>query len=414
MWFIIGIIFIVLFPIIEIFNMPLLLILPIGFILFVIQQRKMLFPIKVNSLKSIIPIEYTVGLSLSAAYFIIHAVVLYLFEGNLSIKDLSYFTFPLFYLFLILIFMYSKNNIEILKVYFYVNILIVLAIFIVPSLSHFIKVYYELYAKGPIASPSTAISAIISRPSGLLVHPSLLSFTIYLIGKYLSVKIPKYKYWFLGLSLITIVASSGRAALLILLFIEGISFILKGKSIKRKIVRAVSALIVVMGLFVALYFISPFFNWWINLTLEDLYYGNGFRSHSIEHRLDMFGWLFDEQANVLNFLFGGRLTMDTLSSLGISYIDSEFVMRILQFGLVGYLLLAMPFFVFYYRARKLKHKPFMAFGLFMIMFVFLGSLTTTIMTKMVLVLISSMVIGMCEREMRKHVAKEEVEIRSLT
>ncbi|MGD6831737.1 hypothetical protein ACQCT5_06215 [Sutcliffiella halmapala] len=403
MWFIVCVLLILLFPILTISNMPFILFLPFGIIFYMYHNREKVFPLSVNSLKNTFPKEYLVALIISAVYFIGHGLFLAVIKGSLSLKDVSYFVFPIMYLMLIPIFSKIKYTHELLKIYFYVNVILVILVKAFPPFAHIIKVYYDLYAKGNIASPSTAITAILARPSGLLVHAGLYGFLIYFIGKYLSIKEPKYKYLYLLLTLVVAGISGGRAALLTIIILEGGSFILKGNNWKSIVKRLSLISLSTILLFVALFFLNPFFNWWISTTFQDLVAGGSqFRSHSIGHRMKMYTW-FLEGLNPINGLFGGRITLESLEALNIRYIDSELVMRIMQFGVIGYVMFATPFIVFYYRARKyLFEKPEVrGFAVFSLLFLFLGSITTTIMTKMVFVLFASMIISVFENEIKR-------------
>ncbi|WP_223701285.1 hypothetical protein [Sutcliffiella deserti] len=408
MWFIVCVLLILLFPILTISNMPFLLFLPVGIIFYIYRYKDNIYPLSVNSFRNTFPKEYLLALTLSAVYFIGHGLFLSIVKGSLSLKDISYFVFPIMYLLLIPIFSKIKFNHELLKIYFYVNVILVILVKAFPPFAHVIKVYYDLYAKGNIASPSTAITAILARPAGLLVHPALYGFLIYFIAKYLSIKEPKYKYFYILMALFVAGISGGRAAILTIIILEGGSFILKGAGwktiLKRFSLISVSSLL----LFVALFFLNPFFNWWITTTFQDLVAGGSqFRSHSIGHRMKMYQW-FIEGLNPINGLFGGRITLESLETLNIRYIDSELVMRMMQFGIIGYLLFATPFIVFYYRAKKyLYDKPEVrGFAIFCLLFLLLGSVTTTIMTKMVFVLFASMIIAVFEREIKNNGYRE--------
>ena len=85
---------------------------------------------------------------------------------------------------------------------------------------------------------------------------------------------------------------------------------------------------------------------------------NYFDSYSYTYRFQMYLLLF--QSNIETILWGGY-SYDTFLESGVKYVDSEYVMRILQFGILGFILLFYPLVCF---CKKYKFNIYSLFLLF--------------------------------------------------
>ena len=337
--------------------------------------------------------SYFYPLFFSSLYFLF-MIVLNNFE-QIEITDLAYSIFPLVYLVLIHSFYKLKNLEKIIKIYFFFNIGIVSITWILNYTPYILSFYYNNYVFGNITSENHYMRIIENRGIGLVGHPAWLGLMSYLLGKFLSIKENKYKY--VLFSFISITLSGARAALFILVLLEAIGLIIKNRKNLVKLAFFLTIFIIAISIgFSFVYHVNDSFRYWIEITMLDLKYGNGFRSDSIAHRIEMFTLLFEN--NLISILFGGGILSESINILetGIA-IDSELVLRTLQYGLLGYFMLFLPIFVAMQRAKKFKNEVGKEITIFILLFSFLGSLTTTILSNMIFIIYISIMIAIVEQ-----------------
>lgn len=313
---------------------------------------------------------------------------------ELKLTELAYFVFPIIYLVLIHVFQRLDGIDKIIKIYFYVNLFLVILTGVINYVPYFLEQYYTSYTFGNIVQGDKYILSIYNRSIGLLGHPAWLGLMMYLLGKFLSYKEGKYRY--VLMSTVGIVLSGGRAALLTLIILEFVMLIYNKRMSIMKRFRFFIVLTIIAGtLITSMYLFNPNFHNFVNITIEDIKYGNDFRSASIDHRVDRYGLFFDQ--NMMGLLFGGAVFSDALEAFRQeTAVDSELVMRGVQFGLIGYLLLFTPLFILKRRAKKAKERVGYEIALFVLLFAILGSLTTTVMSNMIFMIYISLIIASVE------------------
>lgn len=344
--------------------------------------------------------SYFYPLFFSSLYLLI--VIVISNHKNLDLGDLAYSAFPLIYLVLIQVFTKMNNTHKIIKVYFYANIAIVLLTsFFIPSI---LEMYYNSYVFGNITSSDHYLESVYSRGIGLLGHPAWLALMVYMLGKFLAITEGKYRY--VLLSVIPIALSGGRAALFVMIILEFYFLVIKNRNSPVKFFRnLILSMLLSVLVFWIVYEVSDSFKYFIDITLYDLKYGGGdFRSGSIDNRLDMFKLLFEQ--NPLVILFGGGAI---LSSLDAAAIDTEFVMRSLQFGLIGFLTLLFPTLIARRNSKMAGNSKGKEISTFLFLFCVLGSLTTTIASNMIFMIYISVMIAIVEQMNKKSRVKLEKE-----
>lgn len=379
--FIFKIITIIFFPIIRFYGVPVLTYLPvavIGFIIFFGRQR--------------IPKEYLWVAIFPPTYYILHCFFVFL-GGKIPLepKDYFYFTIPIVFFLLIMSLKEQSDNYRVLKIYYYTNLVVVFISKIPLEITQGIVGLYYRYGMGNIVSSHKYIEIIQYRPGGLLLHPAWFGFMTYLLGRYFFLK--EKKIFYLWLSLLFIVFSGAKGALFSFFVLESFFYIKAHRSFLIRTFKIFPVAVFAGILMLIVYRTSPYFKNVINIIASDISAGQGWSFYSVTHRLQMFKWVFSDWRC---FFLGGGVS--TASLKGTIYIDSEFVMRTLQFGIAGYILSISVFVAFYVRAKRLNNSLAVNVGEFLILFMILGSLSTTLMTNMVFVLFSSLIIGSCERE----------------
>ncbi len=366
----------IIFPVIKLGGIPLF---PLFGITFLAWFQKTL---QINK-------KYLLLIAVPLLYFPVHSFISIISGDKLGTKDISFFALFLFYFFFISTFFSAKDlTKKALKIFFYLNfILIVLAFFKItlPTV-----IFYKIYGIGNIVSESKYLEMVSSRPGGLLVHPAWLGLGVYLIAKYFEATEKKYSYTLMALFMI--VSSKARTALAIFLVVETYLFIINRKTLLGKIAGFTLAGLFVVTLSLILYFYVPFIHFFADLMIQDISSGK-FRSFSVSHRLEMLKILFSQ--NWFHIFFGGNFSSAKIAS-SIVFVDSEFVMRSLQFGFLGYFCLFTPLFILIYSMKKIKEKTVKHLPLVLFVLTFFGSFTTNIMSNPVFIILLSAIIGNLE------------------
>lgn len=372
---------ITLFPIIRLSGLPIPVYLPFG-VMRLIHRRVQLRT------------EYVFLGLIATIYFLGHLLTSLLLGIPLQAKDFSYFIFPLLYAILISVFFAEPHTDRLIKVYFYANVIVNIVVVCIPPALGLLK-YYYMYASGHIVTSTNLIAMAVTRPGGLIANPTWYGFLVYLLGKYLSIREKNDRY--LILAFVGIVLSTARAAMLVFLCIEGYRFVKAGKSAPGKLLRVLLVLAFCVGIFLFVYHTNALFHHWLELTIADLRSGGQFRDYSMSYRTEMYSWVASS-ITPLSLLFGGTISTALLPSLGIRYIDSELVMRLLQFGLFGYLALLGPMLLFYHRARRMGHDGARHMAKFLLLFAVTGALANTVTTNMLFIIYITSIIGRFEQE----------------
>ena len=210
------------------------------------------------------------------------------------------------------------------------------------------------------ASTEGMVRSLTQRPFGLVGNPTFLTFSLYLVYK-LSTLIKKSKFT-IFISLIAMVISGGRIVLFFAIVWEIFEFIykklLRVKNIKQfclnMILIFISLILFLIIISLVIYF-TPFL---YQQIWERIANNSYFDSYSYTYRFQMYKLLLGIDINAI--LFGG-FSYETFLKWGIKYVDSEYVMRILQFGILGFLFLLYPFINF------CKRYKFNIYALFLLL-----------------------------------------------
>jgi hypothetical protein len=379
---VIKVIFIVVFPLLRIGGMPMLMYLPFAAVNFIVGGRG-----RVDR-------EYLAATLTAFAYLFFH-ILFTLRDDKIPVGQKDYFYCLIPWIFLVLLggMRYSGKTYWVLKIYFYANLLMALLAKVPLQLTRKLIHLYYVFGIGNIVSNDKYLEHIVSRPGGMLIHPPWFGFMMYLLGRFFFTR--EKKGYYLAIALFGIVLSGAKGALVSFMLIEGMFFLGTHRSLVVKAAKAMLALLLAGALLALICALSPYFRGVIDTIMADYRGGEGWNFYSIKYRVDIYEWAF---VDIRSFLLGGAISTSHLGEIGRRYIDSELVMRSLQFGFIGYLALLGNYAAFYIRSLKARSELTSTMGKFIILFVILGSLTTTIATNMIFMLFMVIVIDLCERD----------------
>ncbi len=357
-------------PIIPIgsFRLPTVLLF---FVMYFFRNKK----IKLNL------IDYKKVFLLSFLFLFLN-IISFLISGNYDLKDISYIT--LIYLVIVLILFFDniideKNLtkfIKIIKIFMFVQLIFM--IFqnynILGTNSLFEKYYFFLQQTN--AKKIVDYLEISYRPSGTAGNPIFISIIAYVLAKvleYYNPKDKKYTY----LALIIIILSGARMAFIAFVIAELFLFIVNFKN--NKLSNSLLKIFSIIVVFIVGYFSSDFFKYYINKYIFNFDFKTFISENSVSYRLEMFNLFF---ANIKYWIFGGM----SLKELP-SYVDNEFILRILQFGIIGFLIMIYPFICLFKKIiskLSLANQNQIVFAL--IIFLFLMMITSIVMTNIYLMI----------------------------
>ncbi|MBD3378838.1 MAG: hypothetical protein GF408_00025 [Candidatus Omnitrophica bacterium] len=363
--------------------MPFLTYLPFAFLNFVLKGRRF------------VPREYLIATLLASVYILMR--LLFTLAGGeieVGLKDYFYCAIPWIFLVLLGGLRTSDDNYWLLKAYFYLNLAVAFFSKVPLDITRRIIHAYYAFGMGNIVSGHKYLDYLTYRPGGMLIHAPWFGFMMYLLGRVFFMR--EKKKYYLALSLAAIIISGAKGALLSFIIIEGFLFLRIHRSWLIRSGKAILAGLLLFLLLAVIYRISPYFHEVMDIIFLDYITGGEWGFYSIAYRLEMYSWAFRD---IAGFILGGTISVAHLSEIGRTYIDSEFVMRSLQFGFIGYLLFLANYAVFFYRASRSGSAEISEAGRFLLLFVFLGTLSTTIATNMVFVLFLVIIVDLYERDM---------------
>lgn len=280
--------------------------------------------------------------------FIIYFAVWLLFNySSLAIRDILFILIPIYYMvtYFVLEFLLKRINIstiyKLLSFYIVINFIFALLQYTnLFGLNSILSPYYEMLAFNNATDSNMALK-LWQRPFGLTGNPTFLTFLLYLNYKMCS-SIKKSKL-ISAIAFFTILLSGGRMVLTFVIVWEIFEFIYRKIKQIRSYKQLLKILIVTIFSLIAITLI-------ILLSLQNIPYmreqiyeplqrGTLFYTPSYTYRASMYQMLFENDLKTL--LFGG-FSYNSFEKLGIYAVDSEYVMRICQFGFVGFLLLYYP------------------------------------------------------------------------
>ena len=332
---------------------PIRLDLMISF-LFIIYLLIYCKPINKKILKNLIPFTFFI------LYFLFY---IFIIADGIQLRDVLYIVMPIYTIisyFTLSVIINKINNLFLYKCF---------TIFIVTNFIFLIMQYTNLFHTNSLLSPyyeflsinnavDSKIATLTSRPFGLTGNPTYLTFLIYLFYK-ICLKIKKTKL-ISFLAIITMLISCGRMILFFAICWEIIEYIIKKiinvknpKFLLKKILNILFFIIILLICVIACIYFIPFMHQEIwNGIVE----GWLFQSDSYTYRTQMLNFIKDIG---WKSIFLGGMTYHNLSNkLNVAYFDSEYIMRILQFGVVGLYLLFYPLIDY---AKKNKFELFSIF-----------------------------------------------------
>lgn len=342
------------FPVIEIFNIQIPTI-SVFFITLLLKKQ-----IKLN--KKMLKISL-----FSIIVFLLLSLLSY-FQYHISIQNLIY-PFILIYTCLLYCcldnYINEKNQKKLIKgMKFF---MIIQLVFCILQFTNFLgsneilsKLYF--YWQRVNAGKAATYLEISYRPFGTTGNPIYTAITCYLFGQTIKAYTKDKKYYYL--SLIIILLCGARMALIAFLLIEIYINIIK--KIGSKPLTAIFRLTLVCLILYLGYQYVPFIQKYILMIINGD--SNILNDYSISYRLSMFD-LFKYNSNYI--LFGG-IGIENLPS----YVDCEYILRILQFGLIGFAIYLLPFG---YLFKTLKKNDIVKS---IILFLILMMITVVIMTNL--------------------------------
>lgn len=271
-------------------------------------------------------------------YFFFHLT--FIKGGNIfNIKDILFFVllaYPLL-IFFFLNFLYKKLSLNFIKKW--INIFIIFS-FVVALIQYtnFLNLnnilqFYHLHLANDNASSISQFQNLQGRPFGTIGNPTWYGFIVYLMAR-LSVSLKSSRVY-LVLAFIAILLSGARMSLITFIVFEIFIISFEGgfnfKTFKNFALKGLAFL----ALFVIAYFNLEF----VRFIIDELLAGKTMQSDSIVYRAYMYDWLFNSGSFALFF---GGLPYEKFPG----FVDSEWVMRVLQFGFVGFFLMYLPYIYF--------------------------------------------------------------------
>lgn len=346
----------------------------------------------VSSVLILVPREYIVSTAISVGFLaLITAYNVYREPAVLS--DMLYFGLPLIFLAILVatftMFELSKWDItRVIRVLFLCQVGILLLQWLDNSVINLFLYPYLEFMEGNTTHLSNYLEFSESRPGGATINPTWVGFALYGFGRWLTSRTGRY--WYVGLAFGATILSSGRMAMITIIVSE-IALVLfsvyKHKDWQRVITRQTVAGATIGFVLIAMSFIlHPFLNSYVEAAIAGNFQAR--LTNNLDHRIDMYLWLLSEPQHILV----GGLTL----SESPSAIDSELVMRTMQFSFLGYLAFKLPFMAVLYRGIVQKNQFLSEFGIVITVLIFLPSLTTTISSNMYFIQLFAFLIGAAE------------------
>ena len=224
------------------------------------------------------------------------------------------------------------------------------------NINSILRSYYNFLSLN-VSTGLVQVENIEDRVFGTIGSKVTFALAIYLLAR-LTILLGSKKIYLLPTFCI-ILLSGARGVLGTFLLMEAVFLIYEQKlSIKRSIILILSLAFFVWIAYLAYENVKLFHN-----TLDRLTDGTIFEGRSFTYRHSMYGELFSSDATTI--MFGGKSV-----SQFPRYVDSEYVMRIFQFGVIGFFLLYLPYFYFTLKYRNI-------YATFLIVVLLIRSITSS-------------------------------------
>lgn len=290
-----------------------------------------------------------------------------------TIKDYAYIIYPTLYLVIYhsIVNLVSterevnKKILHLLKVYIIVQL--IFCIIEMTNIFNLNKILEPIYFfwQSANALKSNQYLEITYRPFGTTGSPILLAIIVYIFAKKIQKMSNSNTYVLLALVIIAI--SGARTALMVSVVIEFVEYARK-YSTKRPVKFILSVIVfAIIGL--QLIYHLPFLSKMLN------YYSSHstiLGDYSVSYRLNVFRTVFAKNA-LPHALIGGMSVAKFPA-----YVDCEYIMRILQFGVLGFILLISPIIYIYKINRSSNNHE-------TIIFLFCSMITSFVLTNITLI-----------------------------
>ena len=256
-------------------------------------------------------------------------------NNNFSVKDafFAFYPFAIVYIFILfknLIKINNKNKIVFcLKTYIIIQLLFCVIQLLNPfGINNLLE---NLYFNWQSVNAAKTIDylEISYRAFGTVGSPIYLSIIVYLFAKLIEYLTGNKKYTFIAILIVLL--AGARMPLLVILCIEFYYNVIKNFLVNPK-KSMMYLLLIIIVLFLAIQYV-PF----VNKIFTDYFINNNDirNDYSFSYRASMVELLWENK----KYLILGGYGINNFPS----YVDSEYIIRFLQFGIINYLLVLYPF-----------------------------------------------------------------------
>ena len=306
---------------------------------------------------------------LASIILIITYIPVLIVNNSLTLKDALFSLYPIIIviIYTVLTNFDTKNDAKIIfymKAFLFIELIICIVQLVNPfDINEKLKNILYFWQKTNAQKYSNYLE-VSYRPFGTIGSPIFLAVLCYFVGKTLEFKLNTKKYFII--SLIVILLTGARMPLLAAILIELIEILTK--EMKKKPVKAIIYILIIAVVLIISFKYIPFLNKIYNdfIIKENNIsndYSFSYRTKMIEFFKENIGYSFVGGYGINNFP---------------TYVDIEYVLRIIQFGMINYLLIISPYIVIFSIVLKKIRKKYLIFEI--ISFVLLCMTTSIIIT----------------------------------
>ncbi|WP_338373782.1 hypothetical protein [Marivirga tractuosa] len=301
--------------------------------------------------------------------FLLYQLLVIVFNMLFGFKDIFFLFIPVYILFSFytlnhLFKSYRRLLIKHLKIFLFINFIAVMfQYFDVLSTNQIFENLYKSLSISVSGADSLHYKYLMMRPIGIIGNPIKLAFIIFIVGE--SIFRVEKKFYVKVITYLIILVSGARMVLIASLLYEVTKFFHSRYITKSQLIFiSVSPFILVIASLVAYEYIEFF-----QYTIDKIINGEIGSTHSFSHRFMKYTDLFN--LDFPKLLFGGYSIYYFKQ-----YVDSEIVMRIYQFGIIGLTLWYLPF------VWLIIKNKFTLNALAVIVFLFLNTITSFVFTNL--------------------------------
>jgi len=291
---------------------------------------------------------------------------------GLTAADLSYFPIPIAYVVLIFvsvaIFQRERDTAQTLHVFWKVFLVsqffvAVVQLFNPLDVLSIVEPYTRFLGAnvGPNARYGDAI-LLQRRPGGLITVSTWLGVAGYAVGRWLTTYTGAYRYVVYSAALTLVTAA--RMAMIIILVTETVLLVYNlGYGIPELVsVRTLIGILPAVAVLGIASLFHPYLSPFTTALLEGEFISMVIQNKSVQHRITSYTYLFDRPGH---FVLGGLVLREVPFAF-----DSEFVMRTLQFGVIGYIAFKLPILAFLVRSLRYEDHDMRRMAIVLVSIVF--------------------------------------------